>query len=112
VATVLGPADRADGLERIGEGPIYAVDALCRRAQALQRTVHADRNFVGLNPEDAERLGLDHGARARLCQGTARVELEVRVSERVPAGGAWLCCATPASRSLGAASGPVSVEAL
>jgi NADH-quinone oxidoreductase subunit G len=99
------------GLFRIGELAMYSVDPLCRRAGALQQTAQAQNGFVGLNPEDAERLGLADGATARVRQGEAEIEIEVRVTRRVPPGGAWLRSATCATRELGHAVGPITVEA-
>jgi anaerobic selenocysteine-containing dehydrogenase len=66
--------------------------------------------FLGLNPEDAARLGLGDGARARVRQGGQEAELDVRVSGRVPAGGAWLRSASCATRELGHAVAPIIVE--
>jgi NADH-quinone oxidoreductase subunit G len=99
-----------DGLYRIGEVAMYAVDALCRRSAPLQQTEQADSHFIGLHPADAERLGLSEGMLARVRQGDQQADLEVRVSERVPVGGAWLRSATHAARGLGNAIAPVSVE--
>ena len=95
------------GLYRIGELAMYSVDALCRRSEALQQTVQADSRFVGLNPLDAIRLGLTDGGKARVRQGENEAELEVRFSDRVPEGGAWLRCGTG---GLGQAVAPVMVE--
>jgi NADH-quinone oxidoreductase subunit G len=100
----------SESLFRIGDVPIYSCDALCRRATPLQQTVHAANRFVGLNPEDAQRLGLLHGGKARVRQGALHGEFQVEVSERVPAGGAWVRSGTCDARGLGPASGPVSVE--
>ncbi|HKX55725.1 MAG TPA: NADH-quinone oxidoreductase subunit NuoG [Xanthomonadales bacterium] len=98
------------GLFRVGEVPMFSVDALCRRSLALQQTSHADSQFVGLNSADAERLGLMDGGRARVRQGENFVETEVRVSDKVPAGAAWIRSATCLARELGTAVGPISVE--
>lgn len=99
-----------DGLYRIGELPIYSVDALCRRSGALQETVQAQSQFVGLNPVDAQRLGLADGAMANVRQGENSTELEVRIGEEVPAGGAWVRSAICATRELEQAVAPVLVE--
>jgi len=96
-----------NGLYRIGELAMYSIDALCRRSQALQQTVQADSNFVALNPLDAIRLGLRDGGKSRVRQGGNDAELEVRFSDRVPEGGAWLRSGTG---ELGQAVAPVIVE--
>jgi NADH-quinone oxidoreductase subunit G len=112
VSPTMGPAepDIAAGLYRIGELAMYSVDALCRRASPLQETQQARSGFVGLNPADAGRLGASEGDLVRVSQGGQHAELEVVVSERVPAGGVWLRSATCATRMLGPAVAPVVVE--
>jgi NADH-quinone oxidoreductase subunit G len=98
------------GLYRIGELPMYSADALCRRSEPLQETAQAENLFIGLNPEDASRLDLGNGDRARVRQGDGQAELEVKISERVPVGGVWLRAATGAASDLGPAYAPVIVE--
>jgi NADH-quinone oxidoreductase subunit G len=106
----LQPLVYADDLYRIGEVPVYSVDAQCRRAAPLQATALADSDFVGLNAADAGRLGLDDGAKARVSQGEKSTELAVRVTSRVPEGGAWVRSATCATHMLGHAFAPIKVE--
>jgi NADH-quinone oxidoreductase subunit G len=96
---------------RIGEVAIYAVDALCRRSKYLQQTVHADTDFVGMNPDDAGRKGLADGHEVKVGQGDASVVLPVRICKELPAGAVWVKSATGAGKGLGDSFGPVSVEA-
>jgi NADH-quinone oxidoreductase subunit G len=103
-------SESGNGLHRVGEVPMYSVDALCRRAGALQQTAQAQSMFVGLNPHDASRFGLTHGGKARIRQGESHAELTVRVTEAVPSGAAWVRSATCSTRVLGAATGPITVE--
>jgi len=98
------------GLHRIGDLAMYSVDALCRRSAPLQQTSQARDGTVGLNPADAERLGVADGARVRVRQGERQAEFEAVLSERVPAGGAWLHSATSSTRMLGHAVAPIAVE--
>jgi predicted molibdopterin-dependent oxidoreductase YjgC len=88
---------------------MYSVDALCRRSRPLQETAQAHSGFVGLNPADAQRLGLSDGAGTLLRQGEQEGELEVLVDDRVAVGGAWLRSATCASSMLGNAVAPISI---
>jgi NADH-quinone oxidoreductase subunit G len=106
----LAEATYADSLHRIGELPMYSIDAICRRSLPLQETAQASNMFLGLSPEDAARLGLGDGDKARVRQGEHDAEFEVRVSDSVPAGGAWLRSATCATRELGSAVAPIIVE--
>ena len=106
----LEPPSAGGDLFRIGELAMYSLDALCRRSGALQQTVQAQSQFLGLNPADAERLGLKEGGLARVRQGENSTELEVRVSAEVPVGGAWVRSAICAARELEQAVAAVIVE--
>ncbi|MDX1555697.1 MAG: NADH-quinone oxidoreductase subunit NuoG [Xanthomonadales bacterium] len=104
---------KAKGLYRIGEVPMFSPDALCRRSTPLQKSVHADSYFVGLNPGDAKKLKLADGDTARVTQASAEgavAELPVRISDSVPVGGVWLRSGTCGTRELGSAMGAVEVE--
>jgi NADH-quinone oxidoreductase subunit G len=101
-----------NSLYRIGEIPMYSIDAICRRSLPLQETVQARNLFLGLNPKDAAGLGLSDGEKARVRQDEHAAVLEVKVCDSVPSGGVWLRCATGATRELGHAVAAVIVEAV
>ncbi len=105
----LSAGTAAKVLHRVGAVPVYGLDAMCRRSDALQQTVHADNTFVGLNPVDAASLKLEDGMTARLDQGGEKVELAVRISDTVPQGAAWVHSATSATCVLGDSFGPIHV---
>jgi NADH-quinone oxidoreductase subunit G len=109
-ATALAEPVSEGSLYRIGELPMYSTDALCRRSTPLQETVQARNAFLGLNPQDAEELGLSDGSAARVSQGEYEAAFEVTVSAQVPAGGAWLRSANEAARELGSGIAPIIVE--
>ncbi len=90
------PAAAAGALRRIATTPIYACDAVVRRAPPLQAHPLARAAALGLHPDDAAALGLDEGARA-LVNG---VELPVEITARVPRGGAWIEAALAATATL------------
>jgi len=96
--------------ERIGGVPMYSVDALARRAQALQRTPDAWGSVVRLNATAAQTLGLGESGAVRVTQGDGSAEFDVRVDDSVPDGCVWLPTAVPGSEALGLGFGPVSVE--
>ncbi len=100
----------AEGLFRIGEVPMYSIDSLCRHSEPLQETAQAQGTYLGLNPEDADRIGLAHGARARVGQDGQQIEIDVKIDDSVPAGGVMLRSATAIARELGHAVAPVTVE--
>ncbi len=90
------------GLQRIGDLPMYAVDAVVRRSVALQKTVDADVNCVRINPADAGRLGLADGDSAALHQGGKHVVLPVVIDARIAEGAAWVAQASEATLGLAA----------
>ena len=105
------PAKDGDGMYRIGDLPMYSGDPLVRRSTPLQESPHAHNQFVGLNPEDASRLGLQNEQQVRVSQGSGEARLPVRILDTIPIGGAWVRSGTCANRHLGDAFGPLTVEA-
>ena len=91
------------GMLGVAEFPLYAVDALVRRAIPLQETRDADVTCVTLSPEDGKRLKLAQGDKASLRRDGAKVTLPVRLDEGVLPGEAWL----PAGLSVTAGLGPL-----
>ncbi|MGA9573101.1 MAG: NADH-quinone oxidoreductase subunit NuoG [Lysobacterales bacterium] len=110
-APEMAAPEAGNGFHRVGEVAMYAVDALCRRSAYLQKTVHADNSFVGLNPDDAGRKGLVDGHEVKVTQGGGSVVLPVRICNELPAGAVWVKSAIDVSTGLGDSFGPVSVEA-
>jgi NADH-quinone oxidoreductase subunit G len=103
--------DPGQGLERIGEIPIYGVDPLVRHADALQETPDAvAAGRLWLAPATAAEAGLAEGDLARVRQGEAGAELRVALSDGVAPGCALVYRATEAGAALGPAFGPVTVE--
>ncbi len=102
-------AAQLEGLLRVGEVPIYASDAVVRRAAALQATDDHVDACVRLAPGDAARLGLETAERVTVAQGEHRVTLPLVVDGRVAEGGAWIPAGVPGS-SRGPACGPVTID--
>ena len=104
-------AEAFDGLERIGDVAINAVDALVRRAPALQATPDAAvSELVRLNAAQAEKSGVQDGYTVTVKQGDATATMDVEISERVPDGCLWIQSGTWAAATLGAAFGPLGIE--
>jgi NADH-quinone oxidoreductase subunit G len=99
-------------LFRVGEVAIYGVDALCRRSEVLQKTAHADNDFVGMNPDDAGSRGLEDGREVKVSQADGQLNLPLRICNELPVGAVWVKSATNAGKTLGDSFGPVSVEAV
>ena len=100
----------SDSWERIGGVPMYSVDAMSRRAHALQLTPDAWGSVLRLNTLAAQSLGLGESASVRVSQGNGCAEFGVRVDDAVPDNCIWLPTAVPGSEALGLGFGPVSVE--
>jgi NADH-quinone oxidoreductase subunit G len=108
-APELGDVATATGaLYRIGTVPIYAGDAVVRRAEALQRTVHAVPAAVHMNSEDANALGLAAGDRAVVRQ-TGEAKLAVMIDDSVPAGTVWIPAGMAETAALGPMFGEITV---
>ncbi|MGE3482467.1 MAG: NADH-quinone oxidoreductase subunit NuoG [Gammaproteobacteria bacterium] len=106
------PADVDPMLTRVGHVPIYAVDPIVRRADALQQTADArGQAAASLCAATAEHLGLADGARARFRQDGGEAELPVVIDERVPEGCVLIPAALPETAALGAAFGSLALAA-
>lgn len=99
------------GLTRITEWPIYAVDALVRRSEPLQKAASNDPVAVWINPNLAERLQLVEGKIVTITQQQAQVRLPLIISSRIPDD----CVFIPAGRNetagLGSIFGAVEIHA-
>jgi NADH-quinone oxidoreductase subunit G len=100
----------AGQLVRLTEVPMYAVDAVVRRAPALQKTADNPPPAARMNAAQVSKLGLRAGDAVQVVgpQGTAR--LDVVVDARVPEGCVLVPAGCPETAMLDA-SGPVTVEA-
>ncbi|WP_417071035.1 NADH-quinone oxidoreductase subunit NuoG [Niveibacterium terrae] len=110
IAPLTGEALPVCGLERIADVPIYATDALVRRAPSLQKTADARRLSARIAGVTIAKLGLDGASRVRLAMGGEGVELDLERDDGVAAG----CVRVPAgigqTATLGALSGQITVE--
>jgi NADH-quinone oxidoreductase subunit G len=102
----------SDGLERIGEPAIYAVDGVVRRAQALQEAVDGGPPLARVAPVDADRLGLKAGNEIRVSQSGRDAMLTVCIDERVPSGAVWLQGGLPETGTLGESFGAIELNRL
>ncbi len=106
-------AERAltgSGLMRIGDVPIYAVDALVRRAPALQQTADAIAPAIHIHPNEAAKLGLADGDAATLTQDNNQVTLPVVIDSAVADGCVRVCAGLEGSGELGGQFGEVTLE--
>ena len=103
-------------LERIADVPIYAGDAIVRRAPALQATADARPPTVGVPSELASEHGIVEGTRVRVSSAAGSVLLPAHVDAslasnvlRVPAGHASTAALGPMFGSLSLAVEPAAI---
>jgi NADH-quinone oxidoreductase subunit G len=98
-----------DGLQRIADLPIYAVDSIVRRAASLQRADATDHVAVRINNATARQQGVADAKRVTVKQGEHQVILPLKIDDRIPDGCLLLSMAIQAASGLGMHTGPVSV---
>jgi NADH-quinone oxidoreductase subunit G len=98
-------------LMRAADVPIYATDALVRRAPSLQKTHDAVTLAVSMNPADAKRLGVDEETGSvSVKQDEGSAILKLIIDAGVPAGSVWIPMAVKGSELLGDPFGEVVIE--
>jgi NADH-quinone oxidoreductase subunit G len=90
--------------------PIYFADALVRRATALQKTSDAALPCVILHGDEMQKLGLQSGEYATVTQSGAMLTLAVQRDDGLPLGVARVAAGHPATATLGAMFGEITVE--
>ena len=100
----------AKGLLRVADVPLYAADALVRRAQALQETRDGDAAYASFNPEEAKRLKLEQGGKVRLRHNGGQLTLKVKLDEGIVPGEVWVPAGLAATAGLGPFHAPVEAE--
>ncbi len=99
------------GFERIGEVPIYAADALVRRAASLQKTADAkNARRVFIASDVAGKIGIIDGADVRVTQGASFVDMQAKVDTRLAPGCVRIAAALHETASLGPMFGVVTLE--
>jgi NADH-quinone oxidoreductase subunit G len=100
----------SEGLQRIGEVPMYSADPLVRRSPPLQKTAHAQSPVAWVNAALYQRLGLFAGDLLRVSQDGGEAIVTVAVDDRLPEGCLRLAAARPETAGLGGLFGAVTAE--
>ncbi len=104
-------AAAGQGLERVADVPIYHADPLVRRSPSLQLTADAkNAPFVSLSASLWDQLGLQPGGSVRVSQGGASAVLPARVNASLAANAVRVPAGHPATATLGAMFGDITVE--
>ena len=97
-------------LTRVGDTPLYAVDPVVRRADALQKTSAATQAAARVNESTAKRLQLVEGMRVGVAQNGTQVTLDVVIDPRVADDCVNVHGGVPGSVGLGPSFGPVALR--
>jgi NADH-quinone oxidoreductase subunit G len=97
------------GLEVAVSQAIYRVDAVTRRAAALQAHPLNEGPRLVLHPDDAAAAGVADAAMARVATGAGTATLQVAITNRVARGVAWVESGHGATAALG--GGKVEISA-
>ncbi|MBU3904309.1 MAG: NADH-quinone oxidoreductase subunit NuoG [Gammaproteobacteria bacterium] len=98
------------GLQRVADVPIYATDAIVRRAMSLQATSDAAQPKVWLHSKELSKLGVAAGAQVKVAQGQGSALLEVAADDGLPEGVVRVAAGHPMTATLGAMFGTITVE--
>jgi NADH-quinone oxidoreductase subunit G len=108
---VIRPRERMPGgLQRVGEVPIYQVDAVVRRAPALQRTPDAAEPVAWMSGELLGRLQIQVGEAVTLRQGEGSAVLKAGRDDRLPANCVRVAAGHPLTAGLGGMLDEIAVE--
>lgn len=100
----------SNGLQRVGEVPIYAVDSLVRHGAALQKTVDAAQNVVRVNSALAEQLGLQEGRKVRVTQQGHSEYVTLQLDEGLADDCVWLPAGVSVSTQMAGTFAPIELE--
>jgi len=100
------------GLQRIAEVPIYAADAIARRAPSLQETRDGQPPLATMSRALADRLGLREGDSVRVRQGGGEAVVGYAIDDKLPAECVRLAAARDETAALGAAFDECTLERL
>ncbi len=100
------------GIQRIGEVPIYQTDPIVRRAESLQDTRDGAPPKAWMATAMQQNLGVIAGDQVKITQGDEFVRLEVAHDEKLPVNCVRIACAHPKTIALGALFGEILVEKL
>ncbi|NOQ88901.1 MAG: hypothetical protein GQ550_08250 [Gammaproteobacteria bacterium] len=95
---------------RSSDVPMYATDAIVRRAVSLQKTVDAQSMCVRLNTAEADRLGVSAASTVTVKQGDNSATLMLVIDDTIPDASAWIPLAVEGNDVLGSAFDVVSIE--
>ena len=112
VDVALKASSASQGLQRVAEVPIYASDALVRRAASLQLTADARETRAGLAPGLWASLELKDGDRVRITQAGGQAVLVASLEPTLAEGCVRVPAGVAETARLGAITAGLTVERL
>lgn len=95
-------------LVRVGEWPLYRIDAIVRNAKELQFCAASETACIRINPSTADRLKLDEIA--TVSQGDIEITLPLKRDERIAADVVWVANAIPETVDLGHSFAAITIK--
>jgi NADH-quinone oxidoreductase subunit G len=102
----------ATSLKRVTEWPLYRIDSVVRRSQALQNCGASDSLQAVINPQLAKQKGLQEADEVRVSQNGVGVELAVTISDNMPNDVVYIPAAYDETAALGESFGAITIEKL
>ena len=102
--------DNAAGFQRVSDVPIYAADAIVRRASSLQKTRDAHAPLAMMHSAELKKLNLQSGEMVRLTQENGSVRLPVIADDSLPSGVVRAAAGHAATAGLAGMFGEIGVE--
>jgi NADH-quinone oxidoreductase subunit G len=108
--TVGSVAPMANGLQRLGEVPLYATDAIVRRSPSLQKTADALAPRAFMPGSLLARLGVKEGDMVVVKQGSGVARLPATRCDKLPEDCVRVAAGYAETAALGSLLGEISVE--
>ncbi len=103
-------AAAVNGLERVGEVPIYQLDAVVRRADSLQKTRDAAAPTAAMNSRMLEKNALKAGAAVRVKQGASAIAINASCDDALPDNVVRIAAGHPLTAGLESMFGAIQLE--
>lgn len=95
-------------LVRVGEWPLYRIDAIVRNAKELQLCAASETACIRIHPATADRLKLEEIA--TVSQGDIEITLPLIRDERIAADVVWVANAMPETVDLGYSFAAITIK--
>ena len=106
----LADSAAGNGIERVGEVPIYQLDAVVRRAESLQKTRDAAAPTAAMNSHMLGKLNLKAGASVRVKQNGSAIVLNASCDETLPDSSVRIAAGHPLTAGLESMFGAIQLE--